>query len=217
MSRFFFVIFLSGCGMGMLQTAKTTPAGELGGALAAGYIHNEMIEVRGVGPENFSANLGIRYGISDHMDIGATLFMGLGILPDIKYNFLPPENPLAVAVQAGFGAAHDLLAGATVLHLPFRAMSSYEIADGIVTPYVGISFGLYWIFGYGEEDESTENLAPREGHGDGVLTVSAGLEFFNRGPTRLFFEYNYFKPVLNDPGDRYGFADNHVLLIGLRF
>ena len=53
---------LSGCGLGMLQTAKTTPAGELDFSLAAGYMHNEMIEVRNVGLGNLPVNFGVRYG-----------------------------------------------------------------------------------------------------------------------------------------------------------
>jgi hypothetical protein len=223
MSRYAIALFiaagvvLSGCGLGMLQTANTTPAGELDFSLAAGYMHNEMIEIRNVGLANIPVNFGVRYGATEHLDVGATLFMGLGIMPDVKYNFLPPESPLAVSLQAGFGAAYDEFADAVTLHLPFRAMISYETAGGAVTPYAGVSFGLYWIFGYGEVDETTPNLAPREGHGDGVLTLSAGLEFFSRSPTRLLLEYTYFKPVLDDPGDRYAFADNHIFQLGMRF
>jgi len=210
-------LLLFGCGQGLLQTAKTTPAGELDFSLAAGYLHNEMIEVRDVGLANLLVNFGVRYGATDHLDIGATVFMGLGVMPDVKYNFLPRDCPLALSLQAGFGAAYDTLAGATILHLPLRALISYETAGGTVTPYAGASFGLYWIFGYAEVDESTPNLAPREGHGDGVLTVTAGLEFFSRNPTRLLVEYSYFRPVLDDPGDRFAFADNHIFLAGLRF
>jgi hypothetical protein len=208
---------LSGCGQGLLQTAKTTPRGELDFCLAAGYLHNEMIEVRDVGLPNLLLNLGARYGATDQLDVGATVFMGLGVMPDVKYNFLPPGNPLAISLQAGFGAAYDTLAGATILHLPLRALVSYETAGGAITPYAGASFGLYWIFGYGDVDESTPNLAPREGHGDGVLTVTAGLELFSRSPTRLLVEYSYFRPVLDDPGDRFAFADNHMFLLGLRY
>jgi len=83
---------LSGCGLGMLQTAKTTPAGELDFSLAAGYLHNEMIEIRDVGLGNLPVNFGVRYGATDHLDVGATVFMGLGVMPDVKYNFLPPES-----------------------------------------------------------------------------------------------------------------------------
>jgi len=87
----------------------------------------------------------------------------------------------------------------------------------MVTPYAGVSFGLYWIFGYGEVDESTPNLASREGHGDGVLALTVGLEFFSCKPVRMLLEYTYFKPVLDDPGDRYAFADNHIFQVGTRF
>ena len=56
-----------------------------------------------------------------------------------------------------------------------------------------------------------------QSHGDGVLTVTAGLELFSRSPTRLLVEYSYFRPVLDDPGDGFAFADNHVFQVGLRF
>ncbi len=208
---------LSGCGLGLLQTARTTPAGELDFSLAAGYLHNHMIEIRDLGISNIPIGLGVRYGAGDHLDVGATVFMGLGLMPDVKYNFLPPDCPLALSLLAGFGAAYDEFAGATTLHLPFRALVSYETGGGAVTPYAGVSFGLYWIFGYGQAEEKTPDLAPREGHGDGVLSLTAGLEFFSRNPVRLLVEYTYFKPVLDDPGDRYAFAENHIFLLGTRF
>jgi hypothetical protein len=207
----------SGCGQGLLQTARTTPAGELDFSLAAGYLHNEMIEVRDVGLANLLVNFQVRYGATDHLDVGATVFMGLGVMPDVKYNFFPRDCPLALSLQAGFGAARDIYAGASVLHLPLRVLVSYETAGGTVTPYAGASFGLYWIFGYAEVDESTPNLAPREGHGDGVLAVTAGLELFSRSPTRLLVEYTYFRPVMDDPGDGFAFADNHIFQVGFRF
>jgi len=209
-------VLSSGCGLGMLQTAKTTPAGELDFCLAAGYLHNHMIEIRNFGLSNIPVGLGVRYGINDHLDAGATVFMGLGLMPDVKYNFLPTDCPLALSLQAGFGAAYDEFAGAATLHLPFRALVSYEAFEWL-TPYAGVSFGLYWIFGYSDADENTSNLAPREGHGDGVLSFTAGLEFFSRNPVRLLVEYTYFDPVLDDPGDRYAFAENHIFLLGTRF
>jgi hypothetical protein len=209
-------VWLSGCGLGLMQTARTTPAGELDFSLSAGYLHNEMIEVRNVGLANLPVNFSVRCGATDHLDVGATVFMGLGLLPDVKYNFLPPQSPLALSLQAGFGAAYDEFADATVLHLPLRALISYEAA-GWVTPYAGVSFGLHWIFGYGEVDEDAPDLAPREGHGDGVLSFTAGLEFFSKKPVRLLVEYTWFKPVLDDPGDRFAFAENHIFLLGTRF
>jgi hypothetical protein len=176
------VATLSGCGLGMLQTAKTTPKGDLDFSLAIGYLHNEMTDVRGFAFTNVPLHLGLRYGLTDNLDLGAALFMGLGLMTDVKYNFLPPGNPLGISLQGGLAAAYDEMALATTIHLPARALVSYEIADGALTPYAGFSFGLYWIFGYGDNDQPDPgtNLASREGHGDGVIAASLGLEFFSR-------------------------------------
>jgi hypothetical protein len=47
--------------------------------------------------------------------------------------------------------------------------------------------------------------------------VSVGLEIFGGGERSYFLEYNWWTPVLDDPGDRFAFADNHIFLAGLRF
>jgi hypothetical protein len=89
----------------MMQTAKTTPAGVLEYRWAVGYVHNDMVDERGFAFTNVPGHFSMRYGATDQLDIGMTAFMGFGIMPDVKYNFLPPESPLAVSLQTGFAAA----------------------------------------------------------------------------------------------------------------
>jgi hypothetical protein len=103
--------------------------------------------------------------------------------------------------------------------MPFRAMISCETAGGLVTPYAGASFGLYWIYDYGEGENAGPGGTPaaREDHGDGVLTVTVGVELYSRHEDRILIEYTYFKPLLDDPGDNYSFAENHIFQIGMRY
>ncbi|MBN2498390.1 MAG: hypothetical protein JXR96_27615 [Deltaproteobacteria bacterium] len=208
---------LSGCGLGLMQTARTTPPGELDANVAAGYVYNQMIEERGHALTNFQLQLGLRYGVCEQLDLGASLFMGVGALLDAKYNFLPADLPLAAALQAGFGAARDIGSGATVLHLPLRAVVSYDFLSGWLIPYAGLGLGLFWILGYGGEAHADGELVGRTGSGDGLIMLSAGLALFGGTACALYVEYSWWRPVLDDPGDRFAFADNHIFMAGVRF
>lgn len=212
-------ILAGGCGVGLMQTGRTTPKGTMDVQVAAGYAYNHMIEERGHSFTNFPLQLGLRYGLSDRLDLGLALFMGAGALADTKVNLMPADHPLALAVQAGFGAAYDIGGSqGTVLHLPLRAVVSWDFLGGELTPYAGVGFGLFWILGYNDNTPpSEETLADREGHGDGLLMLSAGLEIFGTGDRSYFIEYTWWKPILDDPGDRFAFAQNHFFMGGVRF
>lgn len=212
-------ILAAGCGVGLMQTARTTPEGTLDVQVAAGYAYNHMVEERGNAFTNFPVQLGLRYGLSDRLDLGLGMFMGAGGLADAKVNLMPADHPLAAAVQAGFGAAYDIGGSqATVLHLPVRALVSRDFLGGELTPYAGVGFGLFWILGYnGDEQLPSGELADRAGHGDGLLMLSVGLEILGASDPCFFVEYTWWKPVLDDPGDRFAFAQNHFFLGGVRF
>ncbi|MCK5800564.1 MAG: hypothetical protein KAI47_25420 [Deltaproteobacteria bacterium] len=216
------VIFLhTGCGLGLLQTAKTTPKGMLRVSGGGGYLYNANVEDRGPTLGNIPVQIALRYGVTDSLDVGARLFCLAGGLADIKYNLLSSKSPLALSVWGGIGAAANVNAGGAKsegwnLHMPLGAIASYELM-GWLTPYVGFSYGFWWIFGRGGEIDPNVRYASREGYGDGLLTITAGVELRFGARFALLLEYDLFEPVVDDPGDFYSFIRSHLVQVGFRY
>jgi hypothetical protein len=212
---------LAACGVGVLQTAKTTPGGKLRLTPAVGVIVNESIEERGFTPANVAPNLAFRAGVADRVDIGLSQLMILGLMADAKVNVMPPQWDFALAFCGGLGFAVDAWnvkdSVPWVLHVPVSLMASYTIKDR-VTPYVSAGYSIFWIFGYSVDEDPNKEYAAREGYGDGVLRLTGGIEIA-LGPRRRFAilaEYSYWRPVVDDPGDFYSFVENHIALVGMR-
>ncbi len=207
----------AGCGAGLMQTARTTPQGTTEFKASAGYVYNFMVEERGNTPTNVPFQLGMRYGAGPRVDVGVSTFMGLGGLVDAKLNLIAGDSPLAVAVQGGLGlAGFPSDDDAAMVHVPVRAMISYDLDQRSVTPYAGLGLGMFWLFGYPTSEGDGEPV-DRAGHGDGVLLCSAGVELGGRRSRSYFLEYSYWRPVLDDQGDGYAFARNHMFLVGTRW
>ncbi len=214
------LVLINGCGHGLMQTAKTAPAGELEMNLSAGYIHNEMVENRGHALTNMPVQLGLRYGITDQVDVGASVFMGAGALLDGKYNFMPADHALALSLQAGLGLAYGLLSDNTsIVELPMRALISYQLPNARLTPYAGIGLTVFWVNNYEPENAPApdQKQADRAGYGDGMLLASLGVELFSDSAVQMLLEYSYFRPVFDDPGDNFSFVDNHIFQVGMKF
>lgn len=210
----------SGCGMGLMQTAKTTPVDKIDVFLGMGCIYNEMSKERGSALSNVSPHVAVRFGLTDQLDAGAALFMGTGGLLDVKYNFQTPESPLAISIQAGLGGAGKAdLDNAITLHLPLKMLFSYELLGGWLTPYAMVGIGIFWIFDYKPEhgQDTGVDYADRKGHGDSMLMLTAGLELFTCRRVKLLLEYSFWMPIIDDPGDFFSFVDNHIFMIGMRF
>ena len=212
----FLCLALSSCGYGVLQTARTTPKGDWDITLAQGYLDNEMIEERGRAIQNYPSQLALRVGVRDNLDVGAQFFGGSGGLLDVKYNLMDPDEALALSIQAGIGgltwAGQDY---SHAIHVPLKLLLSYDVPDTFVVPYGAVGYGTYWVYGYQGRVEGVR-YAEGRGHGDGVLMLTAGLEF-QTGPVGLMIEYNFWTQVLDDPGDFYSFSDNHIIMTGVRF
>jgi hypothetical protein len=101
------------------------------------------------------------------------------------------------------GAASD---SGFVLHVPVTLTASAALLPWL-TPYVAVGYGTYWIFGRGPPDLAT-NYAPRTGTGDGLLMLHVGVELARASGRALMLEYTYARPVVDDPGDFYGFGTN---------
>ena len=206
----------TGCGLGLLQTARTTDPGRIQTSLGMGVLENDMMLERGVAPENLPVQVGVRVGVTEQLDLGAALLLGAGGMVDAKYNLLSRSRRLAVSLQAGVGGAANVVgSSASIVHVPLRALVSRDLPAG-VTPYGGVGYGCFWVFGYGNPVPGVR-YAARTGTGDGVLMVTAGLQLFSNRRVHLLLEYDFWEPVVDDPGDFYEVARSHIVLAGLQF
>ncbi|MBW2261165.1 MAG: outer membrane beta-barrel protein [Deltaproteobacteria bacterium] len=206
------------CGYGLFQTARTVPRGEYRFMVAGAFQGNELIEERGVTPFNFAPQVDMRIGVADRVDLGVGLLLGPGLLVDAKANVMPPGHDLAVSISAGLGGAWDMgQVSAWLLHVPVNVIASYTFG-GKLTPYAAVGYGFFWIFGrqLSNPDPNAAYVA-RGGWGDGVMRLTAGLEWRIRGRFAVLVEYSYLPAVVDDPGDNFAFVDNHVAGFGARF
>jgi len=223
------LLFLPSCSPGTLQTAKTTPPGHFDISLSAGYLHNEMVMKRkNPYTANFPMGGGMSWALGPQLSMDIRCFMGLGAQSSIKYNFISPTQPFALAIQGGFGAAGNVdpslgsafVSGtnAAIVHIPVTLITSYDIGPW-VTPYVSVGYGAYWIFGYKKylDVDPTATTEKRRGHGDGLLNTRAGLSIRLKRWLYIMAGYGYSRRVLDDPGDFYSFSHSHMALFGVLF
>jgi len=204
---------LSGCaGTALMQSARTLPKGEVDVTVGVGLLHNEMAEGRGYALSNIPIQVGIRGGLTDQFEIGARSLMTLGLLIDAKYDLLPASSPLALSLMGSAGGA--LFPGQSALHAPVAALASYDV--GPVTPYGSLGYGAWWFF-YDADRVPGVRYASRTGTGDGTLDLRLGVELRLRGGVTVIAEYSYLRPVVDDPGDFYALASNHLVATGVRF
>jgi len=210
---------LMGAGYGQFQSAHTTAPRKVRVTLGGGFQGNPVnIEAQGVTFFNFPLHADLRAGAAERVDVGAALFLYAGLVSDVKVNLMPPSHDFALAVRAGIGAAADLgEEDAWILHVPIGVIASYRFL-GCLSPYVGLGYGFYWIFGRHLSDpDPTATYASRKGYGDGVITVTAGLELVVAGRVGISIEYSFMPAVVDDPGDSYSFGDNHMVGIAASF
>lgn len=204
-------LLAAGCATGQYQTAHTLPKGDLRVTISDAYLTNESGRAIPVLPQ-----LAVRYGFTQRLDAGASLFLSTGALLDGKYNLRSPTADLALAIRAGAGWATEFLSNGSVFHLPVSVLASYRF--GALEPYAAVGYGAYWVFGRRPPNfDPDTRYAARTGTGDGNLLVSAGLEWKLGRVVSLLFDYTLLQPLLDDPGDSFSFVRNHQVGIGLGF
>jgi hypothetical protein len=206
-------MLMAGCGVTRLQSARTTPRGltrtTIGESLV--YLGDRGFRViEGVPP--IPLDIMVRHGATDRVDWGIRLLFGLGLLGDVKWNLLDPARATALSVSAGTGAAVDSSAG--IIHVPLTVSASHNVRPWFI-PYAAVGYGTYWIIGYGEPMPGV-SYAGRSYTGDGLLMLHAGIELTRATGRALLLEYSVGVPVVNDPGDFYGFATNQFFSIAFR-
>jgi hypothetical protein len=201
----------AGCGVTRLQTARTTPPGETRTTIGASLVRlgDRGYDVSGV--TALPIDVMVRQGATDRIDWGLRLFFGLGVLCDVKRNLLDPSRATALSISVGLGGAFD---AGEILHIPVTVSASHSVRPWF-TPYAAVGYASYWIFDYGDR-RSGVPYAARSWTGDGLLMLHAGLELSRATGRAVMFEYSVGVPVVNDPGDLYGFATNHFFSIAFR-
>jgi hypothetical protein len=206
------VVSLAGCGMTHLQTARTTPRGltrtTIGMSLA--HLGDRGFEVAGV--PAVPLDLMVRTGATDRVDWGVRLLLGIGMLGDVKWNLLDPSRATALSVSGGAGWSAE--EAGWLIHVPLTVTASHSLRPWF-TPYAAVGYSTFWVNGYGNP-RSGVTYADRSWTGDGLLMLHAGLELSRATGRAFFLEYSVGLPVVNDPGDFYGFATNQFISIAFR-
>jgi hypothetical protein len=208
-------VAVAGCGVTHLQTARTTPAGETRTTVGATLIRNDLRDQFAL--TDMPLEVMVRHGVNPRMDFGVRLFFALGAVADVKWNLLDPTRRTAVAISAGFGAAADPEASertTTILHAPVTVTVSRDLSPWLAA-YGAVGYGTFWILGRGYRDP-TMLYPDRTVTGDGLVNLHAGVELSTSTGRAVMFEYGYLRPVVNDPGDFYSFAANHLFSIAFR-
>ena len=214
-----FGLILGGCTTAQLHTARTTPVGEVDVTIGLGYLHNELIADRdGASIENAPLHLAVRTGLGERVDLGVRAILGDGLLADTRFGLLPPSSPWQVSLGVGLGAGGWLGQGGGVsITAPVVAMGSYDVGD-VLTPYVGVGWAFWWHLGHEPtEGQAGDTYAARAGHGDGVVTLLAGLAFHLSPTLSILVEYDFTTQVLDDPGDFFSMVDSHVFTGAVTF
>jgi hypothetical protein len=202
----------SGCSFGAFQTAHTQAPATLSVTPGIARAFNRIDDQNGRGGEtNLGAQLGLRVGITKHLDVGLGSFLGGGAKADAKFNLLAPHQRLAIAPRLGAGYRW----GRSVGMLEGGAIASYRVFDRF-EPYLGLSFANHWIAPEPPTGPLPPNVVGRSGSGDGLVQLSLGAELMLSSHVALLGEYGHWFPIQDDPGDFYRFIPTTIAGVALR-
>lgn len=211
-------LVLGGCGLAQLHTARTTPEGEVDVTLGVGRLANEVVRDGDSEIARWPVHIGARWGVAEQVDVGARLLLGDGVLVDGQWGLLAPRSPWALSVSAGAGVGGWAgQGGAVSLTLPIVALASWDATEWL-TPYLGVGWAFWWHLGREvTEGSPTGALVARAGHGDGVVTLIAGVSVQVSARVSLRVEYDFMTQALDDPGDLYSMVDSHAVTAAVAF
>lgn len=171
-------LVFQGCALGTLQTAQTTPKGNV--ELYVGGNTSPNMEAGAFLPQT-----GFRMGLSDNLDIGFSLF-GLGIFTDLKLALFQTKGTgPSLALTGGIGYS-SVFGEARFYTVDLGGIFSIEL--GGIAPYA--SFRLRK---FGFTDSSSGDLVDDLNGEFGILNI--GIALFSRSKLSLFVEGTYFKNV----------------------
>lgn len=209
--------FSQGCmtSHGLLQTAHTKPPGRLTGRAGAAQVHNSIDDQGGRSLQtNTTADLALRGGLTEFMELGLAPLLGGGAALEAKANLLDNRRPAAVAPRVSFGYAQD--SRRTALVAETGLIGSYRFLDWL-EPYVGVQVANHWF-----ESKPTvltveqgQQYAESSGLGDGLLKTSIGLELGLGSRVSALAEYGHWFTLHNDLGDGYTLLPTHLVAAAL--
>lgn len=210
-------LLASGCGFGVLQTARPLPPGEMSFTAGAGSVHNSVVDAQQSPrePINVVGDLAFRVGVVDRLDIGIGGLWNGGLRADAKYDLLPTRSRFALSPRGGLGYAAG---GGWALTAFGGALASYDVFRWL-TPYAGGTYATYWVHGRTPNDvtlASNERFADRKGYGDGLVELTAGLSVQVGRAVALLGEVDRWIPMQNDPGDFFRFVPSTVVMAGMQ-
>jgi hypothetical protein len=215
--------FGAGCGFAHLQSPRTLPPGAtrvtVGDTLVTSGLRNAHADpwAQISLPFNYiPPDFQLRHGLSDRVDIGGRLLLGIGAVVDVKVNLLPPGSRAALALSAGVGGAVGLGHMPTwIAHVPATLAASYDVAPWFV-PYAAVGYRSFWIFRSFNPNRPTDPVSDPSGSGEGVVMVYLGIELRRASGRALLLEYGRLIPAVHDPGHGYEFVPANLFSIGFR-
>lgn len=184
------LFLLTGCvSMSTMQTARTTEKGDIaggGGIGLAGY-DNGAVDTAGNSMGSISVpfiELYGRYGITDHLDIGAKLTIIGTFLVDGKYQLLgDAQSKTALSAGFGFGfltmKSENYINKIRDIHIPIYA--SYHPAEW---------FALYINPRYVMRMNNSTNYGKKDNYTSNWWGATGGIRLGKKNA--LFAEYSYF-------------------------
>lgn len=130
------VVLATGCpSLSTLQTPSTVPKGKLRGAVGA-----EAVGIKSGGASITlpQLELGLRYGVTDNLDLGAKLY-GFGGELGLKYQFLRGEIDGAVAPAVSYmsisasasGNGNTATSSLSILYLHLPILFGYNVSENV--------------------------------------------------------------------------------------
>ena len=149
-----------GCpSLSTFQTVDTVPEGETRFAVGAEALGVSADSGGGTVPQ---IEFGMRYGLSDNLDLGAKLFLA-GLEMGVKYQFMNGSFDAAIAPAASFSyfSSGDASTGFLYVHLP--VLFGYNLSDSFAVAF-GPKFIYAAVFGDITVEEDSTDFS-----GDGLL------------------------------------------------
>lgn len=180
---------LTGCAsMSTMQTARTTPKGEVVGLLGAGVVNSEFAlgELDTISINAPFLEVGGRYGINEKLDLGIKLTIIGTAVADVKYQFLgSQESKLAGSVGFGLGYLSIESGGSTskMFDIMTPLYFSYHPAEWF-SIYASPRY-VFRINSYATEDNAETGSGSSHWYG-----TTGGIRLGNR--VGFMAEYSYF-------------------------
>lgn len=177
---------MSGCALSSLQSANTVRPGD-----ASIFVAGTGLYIDGVSMFGSMYDVGVRFGLSENMDLGLRPF-GLGLYGDLKYAFFQSRKfGPSLALDGGLG--YMKIAEVGFYALDFGPIFSFKLGR-FLNPYISARYRKMGLTLAG----ATTGDVFGDMTGD-FITGNLGFELFPDSKVSLIFEGMQFFSVQGDP------------------